>query len=88
MKSWHALPSSSPCPWLHIDVSAAVVQRPPELITLPASILEVERERVRLAAAEDIAAAWVGEDGGQNAAATTPCSHLAHPRRPLALLPV
>ncbi|OQU90497.1 hypothetical protein SORBI_3002G423000 [Sorghum bicolor] len=48
---------------------AAVVQRPLELTTLPAPSVDVERERVRLAATEDIAAARAAADGGQNAGA-------------------
>ena len=52
-----------------VAAPAAVVQRPLELATLPAPSLDVERERVRLAAAEDIAAARTAADGGQNAGA-------------------
>ncbi|CAD6216610.1 unnamed protein product [Miscanthus lutarioriparius] len=48
---------------------AAVVQRPSELTKLPAPSVDVERECVRLAATEDIAAARVAADGGQNAGA-------------------
>jgi hypothetical protein len=40
----------------HVAAPAAVVQRPLELTTLPAPSVDVERERVRLAATEDIAA--------------------------------
>ena len=43
-----------------------MVQRPSELTTLPAPSVDVERELVRLAATEDIAAARVAADGGQN----------------------
>jgi hypothetical protein len=53
----------------HVAAPAAVVQRPLELTTLPAPCVDVERERVRLAATEDIAAARVAADGGQNAGA-------------------
>jgi len=52
-----------------VAARAAVVQRPLDLATLPAPSVDVERERVRLAAAEDIAAARVAADGGQNAGA-------------------
>ncbi|CAD6246891.1 unnamed protein product [Miscanthus lutarioriparius] len=52
-----------------VAAPAAVVQRPLDLATLPAPSLDVERERVRLAAAEDIATALVAADGGQNAGA-------------------
>jgi hypothetical protein len=53
----------------HVAARAAVVQRPLELATLPAPSVDVERERVRLAATEGIAAARVAADGGQNAGA-------------------
>jgi hypothetical protein len=53
----------------HVAARAAVVQRPLELTTLPAPSVDVERERVRLAATEGIAAARVAADGGQNAGA-------------------
>ncbi|CAL5078139.1 unnamed protein product [Urochloa decumbens] len=48
---------------------AAVIQRPAELEHMPAPAIEVERERVRLAAAEGIAAACAAADGGQHAGA-------------------
>ncbi|CAL4941879.1 unnamed protein product [Urochloa decumbens] len=48
---------------------AAVIQRPLELEHMPAPAIEVERERVRLAAAEGIAAAREAADGGQHAGA-------------------
>ncbi|CAN6323955.1 unnamed protein product [Urochloa humidicola] len=48
---------------------AAVIQRPAELEHMPAPAIEVERERVRLAAADGIAAARAAADGGQHAGA-------------------
>ncbi|KAF8720557.1 hypothetical protein HU200_023813 [Digitaria exilis] len=48
---------------------AAVVKRPLELTHMPPPNIEVERERVRLAATEDIAAARAAADGGQHAGA-------------------
>jgi uncharacterized protein YegL len=48
---------------------AAVIQRPLELTHMPPPSMEVERERVRLAAAEGIAAARAAADGGQHAGA-------------------
>ncbi|KAF8722851.1 hypothetical protein HU200_021982 [Digitaria exilis] len=48
---------------------AAVIKRPLELTHMPPPAMEVERERVRLAATEDIAAARVAADGGQHAGA-------------------
>ncbi|CAN6318437.1 unnamed protein product [Urochloa humidicola] len=48
---------------------AAVIQRPLELDHMPAPAIEVEQERVRLAAAEGIAAAQAAADGGQHAGA-------------------
>ncbi|CAN6299398.1 unnamed protein product [Urochloa humidicola] len=47
----------------------AVIKRPLELEHMPAPAIEVERERVRLAAAEGIAAAQAAADGGQHAGA-------------------
>ncbi|CAN6224583.1 unnamed protein product [Urochloa humidicola] len=48
---------------------AAVIQRPLELEHMPAPAIEVERERVRLAAAEGIAEARAAADGGEHAGA-------------------
>uniref|UniRef100_A0A453L7U6 VWFA domain-containing protein n=1 Tax=Aegilops tauschii subsp. strangulata TaxID=200361 RepID=A0A453L7U6_AEGTS len=48
---------------------AAVIQRPLELTDLPPPCMEVERERVRLAATQDIAAARDAAEGGQHAGA-------------------
>ncbi|CAL4933483.1 unnamed protein product [Urochloa decumbens] len=48
---------------------AVVIQRPAELDNMPAPAIEVERERVRLAAADGIAAARAAADGGQHAGA-------------------
>ncbi|KAM3259756.1 hypothetical protein ACQJBY_051187 [Aegilops geniculata] len=48
---------------------AAVIQRPLELTDLPPPCMEVERERVRLATAQDIAAAREAAEGGQHAGA-------------------
>ncbi|KAI4988841.1 hypothetical protein ZWY2020_036158 [Hordeum vulgare] len=48
---------------------AAVIQRPLELTDLPPACMEVERERVRLAATQDIAAAREAAEGGQHAGA-------------------
>ncbi|CAL4916726.1 unnamed protein product [Urochloa decumbens] len=53
----------------HAAAPAAVIQRPLELEHLPAPAIEVERERVRLAAADGIAAARAAADGGQHAGA-------------------
>ncbi|OEL14799.1 hypothetical protein BAE44_0024182 [Dichanthelium oligosanthes] len=53
----------------HVAAPAAVIQRPLELTYMPPPAIEVERERVRLAAAEDIATARVAADGGQHAGA-------------------
>ncbi|CAL4924989.1 unnamed protein product [Urochloa decumbens] len=48
---------------------AAVIQRPAELEYMPAPAIEVEWERLRLAAADGIAAARAAADGGQHAGA-------------------
>ncbi|KAF7060598.1 hypothetical protein CFC21_067382 [Triticum aestivum] len=48
---------------------AAVIQRPLELTDLPHPCMEVERERVRLATTQDIAAAREAAEGGQHASA-------------------
>ncbi|CAL4941878.1 unnamed protein product [Urochloa decumbens] len=53
----------------HAAAPAAVIQRPLELEHMPAPAIEVERERVRLAAADGIAAARAAADGGQHAGA-------------------
>ncbi|TKV94025.1 hypothetical protein SEVIR_9G249300v4 [Setaria viridis] len=53
----------------HAAAPAAVIQRPLELEHMPPPSIEVERERVRLAAAEGIAAARAAADGGQHAGA-------------------
>ncbi|RLN04208.1 inter-alpha-trypsin inhibitor heavy chain H1-like [Panicum miliaceum] len=48
----------------HVTAPAALIQRPLELTCAPAPSMDVERERVRVAATEDIAAARVKADGG------------------------
>ncbi|XP_020176589.2 E3 ubiquitin-protein ligase WAV3-like [Aegilops tauschii subsp. strangulata] len=48
---------------------AAVIQRPLELTDMSPPCMEVERERVRLATAQDIAAAREAAEGGQHAGA-------------------
>ncbi|RLN15482.1 uncharacterized protein C2845_PM02G13160 [Panicum miliaceum] len=53
----------------HVAAPAAVIQRPLELTNMPPPSMDVERERVRLAAAEGIAAALVAADGGEHAGA-------------------
>jgi hypothetical protein len=51
----------------HAAAPAAVIQRPLELTYAPAPSMDVERERVRVSAAEDIAAARVKAEGGEHA---------------------
>jgi hypothetical protein len=53
----------------HVAAPAAVIQRPLELTCAPAPSMDVKRERVRVAATEDIAAARVKADGGEHAGA-------------------
>jgi hypothetical protein len=53
----------------HVAAPAAVIQRPLELAYMPPPSMEVERERVRLAATEGIAAARAAADGGQHSGA-------------------
>jgi hypothetical protein len=54
----------------HAAAPAAIIQRPHELTDgMAVPSIEVELERVRLAATEDIAAARVAADGGQHAGA-------------------
>ncbi|CAD6251412.1 unnamed protein product [Miscanthus lutarioriparius] len=53
----------------HVAAPAAVIQRPLELTYMPPPSMEVERERVRLAATEGIAAARAAADGGQHSGA-------------------
>ncbi|KQK03828.1 hypothetical protein BRADI_2g10056v3 [Brachypodium distachyon] len=52
-----------------VSAPAAAIERPFELADMPPPCMDVERERVRLAATRDIAATRAAADGGQHAGA-------------------